>query len=171
MAYDVQALQRVIRYRLFRDENLPRRLLRSRNAGTVEEFLYNLVAPQEVPSLAEFSHGQKVEEIIRRARVFFPSLIPWSWFPRRDANSDHQAIAAAIDSESHLQFSRISFEEWVRYSLGYQVISVEWFLQQHTNLFLHLLSYLNGNPDEIGVYVEVEKVVEPVPFKHAIYLF
>jgi hypothetical protein len=157
IAYDVQDIQRVIRYRLFRDENIPRRTLRDREPGMIMRFLSELSTPQEAPLIAELSHNQKVEEIIRRSRMLTLSFIPWSWFPTQ-GNCDPQAIAAAIEAESHLQFSRVPFEEWVRYSLGYRVISVEWFLQQHTNLYLHLLNHLQGFANEIQIYLEVEKV-------------
>lgn len=159
MAYDTKSLQRVIRYRLFPDENLPRKTLRNRNANTVETFLVGLIAPQEAPLVAELSHIQKVEEIIRRSRIIPHSYVPWTWFPSPET-SDPQAIAAAIDAESHLQFARIPFEEWVRYSLGYRVISVEWFLQQHTNLSFHLLNHLQGFTYDIQTYLAVEKVSE-----------
>lgn len=159
MAYDVQALQRVIRYKLFRNESLPRRVLQNRNAGIVQTIALALAAPQEAALVAELSHNQKVEEIIRRSRMTNLSYIPWSWFPlMRGHGSDPEDIAEAIDSESHLQFSRIPFEEWVRYALGYRVISVEWFLQQHTNLYIHLLNHLNAFPDDASVYMAVEKV-------------
>ena len=160
LAYDSQALQRVIRYRLFRDGNLPRRALRRRGASTIEKFLLDLVTPQEVALVAQLSHNQRVEEIIRRSEMINLSFIPWSWFPPH-GRCDPEAIAAAIDAESHRQFSCIPFEEWVRYSLGYEVISVKWFLQQHTNFFLHLLNHLQGFVNDIQVYLEVEKVRIP----------
>lgn len=86
-------------------------------------------------------------------------LLPWAWLPsQQDSDSDPKAIAIAIDAESYLQFSRVAFKEWVRYSIGYPTTSVEQFLQQHTNLFIHLLTYLRGFPDEIEKYIKVEKV-------------
>ena len=159
MAYDVQSLQRVIRYNLFRSENMPRCVLQQRNAGMVDTFALELATPREAAFIAELSHNQKVEEIIRRSRMGNLSYIPWTWFPPPNGHRmDPKAIAVAIDAESHLQFTRVPFEEWVRYSLGYRVVPVEWFLQQHTNLYIHLLNHLNGSPDEIPIYIEVEKV-------------
>ena len=159
MSYDVQSLRRVIRYNLFRNENMPRSILQSRTAGIVQDFALGLATPREAGFIAELSHNQKVEEIIRRSRLGNLSYIPWTWFPPPNSHKmDPKSIAAAIDAESHLQFSRVPFEEWVRYSLGYRVVPVEWFLQQHTNLYIHLLNHLSGFPDEIQIYIEVEKV-------------
>lgn len=158
-AFDAQEIQRVIRYGLFPDENLPRTALQSRNESTVDKFLLTLVEMQERPFIANLSHVQKVEEILRRSKGTCPALVSWSWFPSLlDRDQDPRAIARAIDAESRLHFIRIQFEEWVRYSLGYKAASVEWFLQQHTALYIHLLNYLEAFPDEIGRYAEVEKV-------------
>lgn len=158
-AFDAGEIQRVIRYGLFPDENLPRTALQSRNESTVDSFLLTLVQPQERPFIANLSHVQKVEEILRRSRGTSPALVSWSWFPSvMSRDQDPEAIAKAIDAESRLHFIRIPFEEWVRYSLGYQAASVEWFLQQHTAFHIHLLNYLDAFPEEIKRYAEVEKV-------------
>ncbi|THC89726.1 hypothetical protein EYZ11_010829 [Aspergillus tanneri] len=142
-AFDVQEIQRVIRYGLFRDENLPRTALQSRNASTVDSFLLTLIDATERVFIANLSHIQKVEEILRRCT--------------KDRALDPSDIAEAIDAESHLHFTRISFEEMVRYSLGYHADSVEWFFQQHTALYIHLQNYLHAFPDEVERYLAVEK--------------
>lgn len=158
-AFDAQEIQRVIRYGLFPDENLPRTALQSRNESTVDNFLSTLVKPQERPFIANLSHVQKVEEILWRSKGTSPALASWSWFPSQlSCGQDPRAIAASIGAESRLHFIRIPFEEWVRYSLGYEAGSVEWFLQQHTAFHIHLLDYLNAFPEEIEKYTEVEKV-------------
>lgn len=162
MGYDVKEIGRLIRYGLFYGD-LHRRVLRHRNKKTVKEFLLDLVPPQEAGLFVELSQDEQVEEIIRRSRVARIPLLPWAWLPSLQLrDSDPQAIAAAIDAESHVQFSRIPFEEWVRYSLGFRVISIEWFLQQHTNFYIHLLTYLSWFPDEIEKYIEVGKVCRKI---------
>jgi hypothetical protein len=45
MAHDVRAIQRVIRYKLFYDPNLPASILQTRDERTVERFQCVLVAP------------------------------------------------------------------------------------------------------------------------------
>lgn len=158
MAYDVREIQRVIRYRLC-DPNLPASILQIRDERIVERFLLALAAPQEAAFVAQLSQNDKVNEIIRRSKVASAPPVPWDWIPSLQSRElDSQAIATEINARSHHQFGRIPFEEWVRYSLGFRVITVEWFLQQHTNLSNHLLNYLNASPDEIEKYVEVEKV-------------
>lgn len=163
-AFDVEDIKRVIQYGLYRDENLPRSSLQSRNASAVDSFLLTLVQPKERAYIANLSFIQKVEEIIRRCKTNTPSLVAWSWFPPQvNRDLDPAAIADAIDAESHLHFTRIPFEELVRYSLGYPAIAVEWFLQQHTALYIHLLNYFNTFPEEMVRYTKVEQVSDPAP--------
>lgn len=158
-AFDVEKVKRVIRYSLFPDENFPRKALQNRHGNTVDDFLSGLVQPHERNFIPNLSQVQKVEEIMRRCRISSPPPAAWSWFPGQRANEPNpEAIARAIDTESFLHYTRISFEELVRYSLGYKVASVEWFLQQHTALYVHLLDYLSAFPDEIARYIEVETV-------------
>ncbi|RMJ25214.1 hypothetical protein PHISP_03920 [Aspergillus sp. HF37] len=158
MAYDVREIQRVIRYRPFCDPNLPASILQTRDERIVERFLLALATPREAAFVAQLSQNEKVNEIIRRSRAS-ATFVPWDWIPSLQCSElDSQAIATEINARSHHQFGRIPFEEWVRYSLGFRVIAVEWFLQQHTNLYNHLLNYLTASRDEIEKYVEVEKV-------------
>ncbi|KAM0120532.1 hypothetical protein ACP6JC_002750 [Aspergillus fumigatus] len=158
-AFDVQEIKRVIRYGLFRDPNLPRTSLQSRNATTIDTFLFSLLEPHERFLLSNLSHIQKVEEILRRSTNSSPPSVRWSWFPsQKDRDLDPRALARDIDGESHLHFKRISFEELVRYSLGYPAASVDWFLQQHTAFYIHLWNYFNAFPEEVARYTEVEKV-------------
>ncbi|PKX91702.1 uncharacterized protein P174DRAFT_246749 [Aspergillus novofumigatus IBT 16806] len=167
-AFDVQEIKRVIRYGLFRDPNLPRTSLQSRNATTIDTFLLSLLEPHERFLLSNLSHIQKVEEILRRSTISSPPSVSWSWFPsHKDRDPDPRALARDIDAESHLHFKRISFEELVRYSLGYPAASVDWFLQQHTAFYIHLLNYLNAFPEEVARYTEVEKHLRGrSPFAH-----
>lgn len=158
-AFNIQEISQVIRYGLFRDENFPRGSLLSRNADTIDAFLTALSDPRERQLLGNLSHVQRVEEILRRSSIPTFQPIPWSWFPPPPGRSlDARAIACAIEAESHFQFSRIAFEELVRASLGYSAASVGWFLLQHTDLYIHLLDHLQAYPEEIPLYIEVEKV-------------
>ncbi|KAJ6114845.1 Guanine-nucleotide dissociation stimulator CDC25 [Penicillium sp. IBT 16267x] len=155
-AFNIPEMCMVIRYALFRDENLPRSALLSRNSETVDTFLVALSDPREHQYLSALSHLQRVEEVLRRSRIPVIKPIAWSWFPPSEP-PDPRAIASAIDIESHCQFMRMEFEETVRAALGYPAPSVEWFLQQHTSLYVHLLDHLNVYPEKIPVYMEVEK--------------
>ncbi|KAL2831176.1 hypothetical protein BDW59DRAFT_7874 [Aspergillus cavernicola] len=167
-SFDVEEIKRVIRYGLFPDEQLPRMALQTRSAGAVDSFLAGLVTPQEMVLLANLSHVQKVEEIIQRCKTTSPPLISWGWLPTRiHSELDPPAIAQAIDTESHLHFARISFEELVRHALGYRSGRVEWFLQQHMVFYTHLLDFLNAYPQELIRYADVEKHLRnQSPFAH-----
>ncbi|KAJ5819874.1 hypothetical protein N7474_005465 [Penicillium riverlandense] len=167
-AFNIQEISHVIRYGLFRDESLPRSSLLSRNADTIDNFLIALSQPREHQFLANLSHLQRVEEILRRASITPTKLAPWSWSPPPPGHSlDACAVAAAIEAESHLHFTQIAFEEIVRASLGYEAGSIEWFLLQHTALHIHLLDHLRIYPEEIPLYLEVEKQLRTrSPFAH-----
>ncbi|RAH83106.1 hypothetical protein BO86DRAFT_310139 [Aspergillus japonicus CBS 114.51] len=157
-AFDIQEIKRAIRFGLFRDESLPRTAFQNRNASAIDTFLSELVEPHERAFIGNLSHIQKVEEILRRCRKVDPALATWSWFPAQgNRNMTAIGIAEDLDQESHLHFTRIPFEELVRYSLGYSAPSVEWFLQQHTALHIHLLHHLQAFPEEVSLYVEVEQ--------------
>ncbi|KAL1851945.1 hypothetical protein Plec18167_007554 [Paecilomyces lecythidis] len=166
--FDVQDIGRVIRYGLFHDPNLPRSVLQSRNSSTIDDFLLALLEPEDIPFIVNLSHIQKVEEILRRFKPSKPALFPWGWFPAQSLHeADASSIARDIDAESHLLFKSISFEEWVRYSLGYTAPSVEWFLLQHTAFFIHLSNHLHSYPEEIEKYKNVEKHLRTrSPFAH-----
>lgn len=167
-AFDMQQIKRLIRYGLFRDPNLPRASLQTRNASIIDAFLLSLLEPHEKGFITNLAHIQKVEEILRRSKASGPPLVPWSWFPsRKDRDRDPRTLAEAIDAQSHLQFKSISFEELVRYSLNYPAPSVEWFLQQHTAFYIHLLNYLHAFPEDAVRYAEVEKHLRSrSPFAH-----
>ncbi|KAL3471297.1 hypothetical protein BJX99DRAFT_266909 [Aspergillus californicus] len=155
--WDFVDVKRTIRFGLFPDEQLPRKALQIRPERFVNDFLSGLIRPQEQILLSNLSHVQKVEEIIKRCNANYPPQISWGWLPtRKDSDMDSLAIARAIDTESHLHFTRISFDELVRYTLGYPAARVEWFLQQHTAFYVHLLDHLNAYPEETIKYAEVE---------------
>lgn len=158
-AFNIPEIREVIRYGLFRDENFPRNSLLSRNADTIDAFLVALSDPREYQLLGTLSHLQRVEEILRRSRIQPFQPVPWMWFPPQPGHGlSAQEIADAIEAESHHQFRKISFEEIVRASLGYNAVSVEWFLLQHTVLYIYLHNHLQIYPEELPLYIEAEKV-------------
>ncbi|KAI9368808.1 hypothetical protein BJX61DRAFT_196902 [Aspergillus egyptiacus] len=167
-AFDVEEIKRVIRFGLFPDKQLPRMALQTRSEAILDRFLAGLASPQQMPFLGHLSPVQKVEEILQRCQTTTAPLVSWGWIPtRNDTRAEPLATAKAIDTESHLLFARISFEELVRYALGYGAPRVEWFLQQHTAFYVHLLDHLNAFPDEIRKYAEVEKHLQSrSPFAH-----
>ncbi|PYH44925.1 uncharacterized protein BP01DRAFT_423822 [Aspergillus saccharolyticus JOP 1030-1] len=167
-AFDIQEIKRAIRFGLFRDENTPRTTFQNRNAAAIDDFLSELVGPQESLFIGNLSHVQKVEEILRRCRNEDPTLESWSWFPAQGKRSMTAiGIADDMDNESHVHFTRVPFEALVRYSLGYSAPLVDWFLQQHTALYIHLLHHLRAFPEEVSLYIQVEQHLRTrSPFAH-----
>ncbi|KAL1968038.1 hypothetical protein VTN77DRAFT_2167 [Rasamsonia byssochlamydoides] len=166
--FDIREISLVIQFGLFSDSNLPRTVLQSRNASTIDGFLSTFLQPYEVTFLPNFSHVQKVEEILRRSQSSTPSSIAWSWFPAQARQeTDPLAIAMRIDAESHFQFKAVPFEEWVRCALGYAAPAVDWFLLQHNAFYILLSHYLERYADEVDKYREVEKHLRTrSPFAH-----
>ncbi|KAJ5780466.1 hypothetical protein N7457_005626 [Penicillium paradoxum] len=167
-AFEIQKISRVIQFGLFRDENFPRTSLRARNVDTIDTFLVALSEPREHQMLGALSHMQRVEEIIRRSSIPPFKAISWSWLPPQSSHTlDARAIATAIEAESHFHFRQIAFEELVRAALGYNALFVEWFLQQHTALYIILSDHLAAFPEDIPLYIEVEKHLRSrSPFAH-----
>ncbi|KAJ5918256.1 hypothetical protein N7454_010631 [Penicillium verhagenii] len=155
-AFNIPEICTLIRYALFRDEELPRQALLSRNAETIDAFLVSLADTWEHRYLSNLSHLQRVEEVLRRLRIPPLREVHWSWFPPRHS-VEPRNIAFAIELESHCQFMRMHFEDIVRAALGYSAPSVDWFLQQHTALYIHLLDHLTIYPEQIPTYIEAEK--------------
>ncbi|KAJ5742261.1 hypothetical protein N7533_011670 [Penicillium manginii] len=107
-------------------------------------------------SVELFATGYFVMKIYHEVPSYAP--VPWSWIPQALVDAlDLQSIAQAIEAESYFQLSRVTFEDIVRASLGYTATSVEWFLMQHTALYMHLLDFLRMFPSGISTYLEVEK--------------
>lgn len=159
--FDIREISLVIRFSLLSDTNLPRTVLQSRNASTIDTFLSNFLQPFELALLPTYSHVHKVEEILRRCQGPgpLPFNVSWSWFPaqaRRE--SDPSVIVTEIEAESRLQFKEVPFEGWVRCALGYSAPEVDWFLLQHNVFYMMLSTYLQTYPGEINKYREVEKV-------------
>ncbi|KAJ5471377.1 hypothetical protein N7530_008734, partial [Penicillium desertorum] len=150
-AYDSNDISQAIRFGLFHDEPSPRSSLLSRNMQFINEFLLAASKPYEHGRLSKLSHLQKVEEILLRSRCL----------------SHPGAIALEIERESHLHFQQIACEDIVRSALGHKAVSIEWFFQQHTSLYGHLLDHPHMYPDEILLYLEVEEHLrDRSPFAH-----
>ncbi|KAJ5475438.1 hypothetical protein N7539_007725 [Penicillium diatomitis] len=157
-AFNIPAICQVIRYGLFRDENFPRNSLLSRNTDTIDAFLVNLARNEEHQLLGSLSHVQRVEEILRRSRITPFKPVAWMWFPPQPGHGQTvEEVANAIEAESHHQFRKIAFEEIVRASLGYNAPSVEWFLLQHTVLYIYLVDHLRTYPEELPLYLAVQE--------------
>lgn len=157
-SFDFEEIRKVVRYRLFPHDSVPRTSLLQRNTAFINHFLAALSGPDGHQLLEDLSHAQKVEQVLLRSGLSpFPREI-WSWDPATGCAQDAQAIAHSIETESHIQFGKIPFEEIVRASLGYKADAVEWFLNQHTCLYIYLVWHFRKHPEEVPIYREVERV-------------
>jgi hypothetical protein len=162
-AYDFNDISQAIRFGLFHDESSPRSSLLSRNMLFINEFLLAVSKPYEHCRLSELSHPQKVEEILLRSSIPQRPLLTWNWIPTiSGGSSDSRTIALEIEAESCFHFQQIAFEDIVRSALGYKAVSVEWFLQQHTSLYALLVDHLRMYPEELLLYLKIEKVGDPL---------
>ncbi|EER45701.1 conserved hypothetical protein [Histoplasma capsulatum H143] len=167
-AFTVEAIKRLVQFRLYHDDNLPRSILRSRDSNTVTKFLSSLLPPDDGTIVTELTHYDRVEKLLSLCRSKDNEARPWTWFPTRHPNDlDYEAVARDVNEESYLQFKAVRFEDWVHYSLGYPTPSVEWFLVQHSKLSSYLVDHFNEFPDRSHKYVEVEKHLRSrSPFAH-----
>ncbi|KAL2374997.1 hypothetical protein RJZ57_000500 [Blastomyces gilchristii] len=157
-AFAVESIKRLVQFRLYHDDNLPRSILRSRDANTVTAFLNSLLSPNDGTVVTELTHYDRVEKLLSLCRSKDNEARPWSWFPTSTPNEIcYEAVARDINDESYLQFKAVRFEDWAHYSLGYPTPSVEWFLMQHSQLSSYLMAHFNEFPDQAYKYVEVEK--------------
>ncbi|KAJ6117961.1 hypothetical protein N7523_005712 [Penicillium sp. IBT 18751x] len=160
-------VKQVIRYGLYPDLEYVRCSLEKRDAKAIDDLLSALFEPHEHEAHAELSHREKVGEILRRSLSPF-QRIPWTWLPLPLGHTlSAQAIAEEINTETRLHFSKIAFEDLVRASLGYEAISVKWFLLQHNCFYMYLVQHLQAYPEEIPLYIDVGKHLQPRnPFAH-----
>ncbi|OAT04163.1 hypothetical protein BDBG_00777 [Blastomyces gilchristii SLH14081] len=167
-AFAVESIKRLVQFRLYHDDNLPRSILRSRDANTVTAFLNSLLSPNDGTVVTELTHYDRVEKLLSLCRSKDNEARPWSWFPTSTPNEIcYEAVARDINDESYLQFKAVRFEDWAHYSLGYPTPSVEWFLMQHSQLSSYLMAHFNEFPDQAYKYVEVEKRLRSGnPFAH-----
>ncbi|CAG8129307.1 unnamed protein product [Penicillium nalgiovense] len=167
-AYDFNDISQAIRFGLFHDESSPRSSLLSRNMQFINEFLFAASKPYDHCRLSELPHLQKVEEILLRSSIQQRPLLTWNWIPTiSGGSSDPRSIALEIEAESYFHFQQIAFEDIVRSALGYKAVSVEWFLQQHTSLYALLVDHLRMYPEELLLYLKIEKHLRArSPFAH-----
>ncbi|KAJ5742555.1 uncharacterized protein N7511_011287 [Penicillium nucicola] len=166
-AYDLKPILQGFRFGFFRDMDLVKHILESRPPSVLNSFLTALPEPHE-PSLSEQSNCEKMRKILVRSIPAPPQLTSWRWFPSAPGElSSAQRIALEVEAESHFQFRQISFEDIVRAALGYEALSVEWFLQQHKALGDLFLKHMRAYPKEITLYGTVEKHLRTLsPFAH-----
>ncbi|OKP13254.1 hypothetical protein PENSUB_1057 [Penicillium subrubescens] len=163
-SFDFEEIRKVVRYRLYPHDSVPRTFLLQRSTAFIDNFLATLSESDGHQPPEDLSHAQKVEQILLRSGLSPSPREIWSWDPAAGCRQDAQAIADSIETESHIQFGKIPFEEIVRASLGYKTDAVEWFLNQHTILYISLVRHFRRHPEEVPIYKEVEKAHDvPLP--------
>ncbi|KAI1939433.1 hypothetical protein LOZ58_004139 [Ophidiomyces ophidiicola] len=154
-SFNVGDIKRILRFRMYRDDEFPKRILRHRNTATLTEFLTTLL-PTRYDLIFGLTHYEKVNELVRVCRTS-SFQVSWSWFPDCVDDALPSTIALEIDMESILHFKTVPFEDWVRYCLGYPTSSVTWFLELHNELYYMVTVYLCRFPSKASIYAEVEK--------------
>ncbi|EZF70618.1 hypothetical protein H105_07074 [Trichophyton soudanense CBS 452.61] len=156
-AFDHQDIKRLLRFRLYENDELPRHVLQNRNADVVSGFLASLLPEEQGMFPLELSHHDKVEEILELCQLRTVPVEPWRWHPNYSYNAEPRTIASYIDVESSRQFQAVPFEDWIRYALGYPTESIQWFFSQHKQLHDIVSAHLDLFPGEFDTYVEVER--------------
>lgn len=160
--WDFYSIQQILRFRLYGHADSLRHALKYRWAYSLDQIL--LLRPNRVDrghrTTAELKKDRKVEEIlesVESTRLLLP--MGWSWVPyKATGETDTEKIAADIDEESCSLFRKVPFENWLRYSVGYEEESVDELFFLHECLSRRLHSYLRRHHEETKKYVEVMKV-------------
>ncbi|WEW57491.1 hypothetical protein PRK78_002958 [Emydomyces testavorans] len=164
-AFNIGDIKRILQFRLYDDDEFPRKVLQHRNTATLTEFVCSLL-PAGRADLVDLAHHEKVDEVISLCQ---PNNIqsPWNWFPSYFNDVHPATIALQINVESVFQFKAVPFEDWVRYAIGYPTMSVVWLLEQHRELYNIVCAHLDRHPEVEYIYVEVEKHLRPCcPLAH-----
>ncbi|KAF3482301.1 uncharacterized protein GIQ15_05060 [Arthroderma uncinatum] len=170
-AFDHQDIKRLLRFRLYENDELPRYVLQNRNADVVSGFLASLLPPEQGMFTLDLPHHHKVEEILELCQLRNPPVEAWRWHPNYSYNAEPRTIASYIDAESSQQFKAVPFEDWIRYALGYPTASIQWFFSQHKQLHDIVSAHLDLFPGEFDTYVEVERYLrEGSPFAQYVLL-
>lgn len=162
--YNIHDIQRAIRFHLFGRENMPRYILQARDPGTITSFLIRLSPLDERPFISDFTQDEKVDRIISLCQASNTVADQWFFFPSQFDGDTPRAAAEKIDEESSRLFRSVSFEEWVRYALGYPSPTIAWLLELHEEFCQMLSIYLDDCPEDIPRFVEIEKVRCRFPF-------
>ncbi len=86
------------------------------------------------------------------------SVLEWVWQPDDAKNMDAEQIAADVEKESSLRFSRVSFRDWVSHFAGHRKESVKFLVLLHQLLCQNIHEHLKRHPKEKEKYKDVATV-------------
>lgn len=159
--FNFHDIQLLCRFRIYRDYDLPRQILRTRWKSTLNAFLLFLDAGKcSREDVADIRIDQEVEVILERLE---PPLSDSQahWYPLMAMSDSAVEIAAGINRASVSSFNKISFSDHVRQALDYPndaVDSVEGFFFWHDVLLYRLSRYVQRYPSERIKYIQVATV-------------
>ena len=159
--YDLQAIRLVCRFRTYRDESLPREILRTRWPPSLNAFFVSLHAG-DWETVVELDVDRKVEGILKQLSPSFPSPDPLDIQPLHDLlhEADVSRAALELNKKSCSAFKKIAFSDWARAARDPDeyVDPVEDFFDWHGSLQDLLEDRLQDFPDERAKYIRMEKV-------------
>ena len=160
---DLQAMQRLYRYRTYHGEHIPGSVLRTRWPSILSSLLLHLssgtFSRRDVDIL---NLEQKVEEILKRLAPSRSVWVHWDSSVSYPAllESEASRVASELEEESLSCLRRIPFSDYIRVALYPEeyVDSVEAFKDWHDGLFNQVSDRLESFPEEEGKYAQIEKV-------------
>ncbi|KAI4227189.1 MAG: hypothetical protein L6R40_008218 [Gallowayella cf. fulva] len=159
--YDLQAIQLVCRFRTYRDESLPRKILRTRWPHLLSTFFVSLHAG-DWETVVELDVDRKVERILKQLIPSFLPPDPLDIQPLHDLlhEADVSRAASELNKKSCSAFKKIAFSDWARAARDPDeyVDTVEDFFDWHGSLQDLLEDPLHQLPDERAKYIQMEKV-------------
>ena len=159
---DYLSIAQIVRFGLCRQDSL-RYILQQRTEPWLEQVLLYLSRTKvgvNYQADVELNRYLKVEKILKAVEPTRPSSpFSWSWKPfKAQDQTDPGEIATNIDEDSRSLFRKVPFEDWLKYSIGYQEDSICGLFSEHRILCVRLRSYLLRHPEETNKYVAVRKV-------------
>jgi len=159
---DLMSIAQIVRFGLCRQDSL-RGALQHRTEPWLDQILLRLRRTQvgvNHQAEAELNRCLKIEKILDAVEPIRPSSpSSWNWKPfKAQEQTDPGEIATDINEDSRSLFRKVPFEDWLKYSIGYQEDSVRELFSEHRILCVRLRSYLVRHPEETNKYVAVWKV-------------
>lgn len=150
-SHDFSTILLLLRFWPYSDESLLHSVLRNRRIS----ILATLLVLAEIDN-RQAINGLSKDQMLDRLKPLYHINSP-TWHPifgpRQTVNQTPEGLATIVNQQSWRGFLLILFEDWVQYTLGHSVTSVEDFLYYHTHVLRTMVSsYLYMYPHQLQKY-------------------
>jgi hypothetical protein len=135
----------VVRFIRFQNSTIAADALSRRSTSLLDAFLAGLYGDSNIKKYGcdcESCKAQEIVEIIRQTKPSPPSVWDGDWILLALHSTDISVIVERLDLEIHLVICKISFEDWVTWSLGYEDDAISKLLEAVVNFRNKLAQYV-----------------------------